>query len=144
MEQRLSLITLGVADLQRARDFYEGVLGWKAAPGPPGVVFFDLNGLVFSLFPHEELAKDAGLAPAAFAPYRGYALAHNLASVAEVDTLFANLEKHGVTIVKTPHKVFSGGYSGYFADTDGHLWEVAHNPFWTIREDGRISMVKDP
>ena len=140
MEQRLSLVTLGVAELQRAREFYEGVLGWKAAPSPPGVAFFDLNGLVFSLFPHQELAKDAGLAPAAFAPYRGYALAHNLASVAEVDTLFANLEKHGVTIVKAPQKVFWGGYAGYFADPDGHVWEIAWNQGFPLDEAGNVRL----
>ena len=70
-------------------------------------------------------------------------MAHNLRSVDEVDALFLNLAGHGATIVKPPQKVFWGGYSGYFADPDGHLWEVAHNPFWTVREDGRISMLKD-
>ena len=142
MEQRMSVVTLGVADLARARKFYEEVLGWRAAEGPPGVVFFDLGGLIFSLFPHEELAKDAGLPNAGVSPYRGFSLAHNLRSVEEVDALFAVLKKHNVTIVKPPQKVFWGGYSGYFADADGHLWEIAHNPFWTVREDGRVVMVK--
>ena len=142
MEQRMSLVTLGVADLARAKRFYEEVLGWKAAESPPGVVFFDLGGLIFSLFPHDELAKDAGLPQADLPAYRGASLAHNLRSVEEVDALFAVLRRHGATIVKAPQKVFWGGYSGYFADPDGHLWEVAHNPFWTVRGDGRIAMVK--
>jgi catechol 2,3-dioxygenase-like lactoylglutathione lyase family enzyme len=140
MEQRLSLITLGVADLRRAAAFYEDVLGWKPAPSPPGIVFFDLNGVVFALFPHEELAKDMGAAGAECGEYRGFALAHNASSVEQVDAIFVALRKKGATIVKEPQKVFWGGYSGYFADPDGHRWEVAFNPFWTIRGDGRIAM----
>lgn len=142
MEQRISLITLGVADLERARSFYEQVLGWKAEPSPPGVVFFDLNGLVFALWPHAELAKDLGMPAGNVAAYRGYALAHNVRSAAEVDAIFERLKNHGATIVKAPHKTFWGGYSGYFSDADGHTWEIAHNPFWTILADGRIAMQK--
>jgi catechol 2,3-dioxygenase-like lactoylglutathione lyase family enzyme len=144
MEQRLSLITLGVADLPRAVAFYERVLGWKAASKQTGVAFFDLNGVVFSLYPHDDLAKDMGAAPGALGAYPGGALAHNVGSQAEVDALFAHLKKNGATIVKEPEKAFWGGYSGYFADPDGHRWEVAYNPYWTIREDGRISMGKEP
>lgn len=140
MQQRLSLITLGVADLRRAAAFYEDVLGWKPAPSPPGIVFFDLNGVVFALFPHEELAKDMGATGTGFGDYRGFALAHNASSVEQVDAIFAELRRKGATILKKPQKVFWGGYSGYFADPDGHRWEVAFNPFWTIRGDGRISM----
>ncbi|MGH7874575.1 MAG: VOC family protein [Candidatus Binatia bacterium] len=140
MQQRISLITLGVADLQRAVAFYEGVIGWKAAEGPAGVVFFDLNGVVVALWPHDELAKDTELPPAAVPAYRGYALAHNVRSEEDVDAIFARLKSSGATIVKEPQKAFWGGYSGYFADPDGHIWEIAHNPFWTIEQDGRVSM----
>jgi catechol 2,3-dioxygenase-like lactoylglutathione lyase family enzyme len=143
MEQRISLITLGVADLQRAVDFYERVVGWKAESSPPGVVFFNLNGVVFALWPHDELAKDMGLMTDQVPAYRGYSLAHNVRSEAEVDEIFARLKSHGATIVKEPHKTFWGGYSGYFSDPDGHTWEIAHNPFWTIKMDGRVSMKKE-
>jgi uncharacterized glyoxalase superfamily protein PhnB len=144
MEQRMSLITLGVADLQRAVAFYENVVGWKAQASPPGVVFFDLNGVVFALWPHDELAKDIGMTAGAAVPaYRGYALAYNARSEAEVDAIFERLKQHGATILKPPQRAFWGGYSGYFSDTDGHTWEIAYNPFWTIREDGRVSMKQD-
>jgi uncharacterized protein len=143
MEQRISLITLGVADLQRAVDFYERIVGWKAAPSPPGVVFFDLNGVVLALWPHDELAKDLGMTADSIAAYRGYSLAHNVRSEEEVDAIFARLRNHGATIVKQPQKVFWGGYSGYFSDPDGHMWEIAYNPFWTIQNDGRVPMKKD-
>ncbi|HEY6513107.1 MAG TPA: VOC family protein [Burkholderiaceae bacterium] len=143
MEQRLSLVTLGVANLDRALAFYEGVLGWTPAERLPGVVFFDLGGLVFSLFPHTELARDMQLAqPITSGGYEGIALAHNLRSEQEVDALFVHLQRHGTTIVKPPQKAEWGGYSGYFADPDGHRWEVAYNPYWTVRSDGRIALSK--
>jgi len=144
MEQRLSLVTLGVDNLDRAVAFYEGVLGWTPAERLPGVVFFDLGGLVFALFPHADLAQDMRLAqPVTSGGYEGFALAHNLRSEREVDALFMHLQQHGATIVKPPHKTDWGGYSGYFADPDGHKWEVAHNPFWTVRSDGRIALTKE-
>ena len=144
MEQRVSMITLGVADLGRAKAFYEDVVGWKAAPGPPEIAFFDLGGLVFSLYPHADLAKDRN-APldGGGTGYEGFALAHNARSKAAVDSIFAQLKDRGATIVKEPEEVFWGGYSGYFSDLDGHCWEVAYNPYWTIGEDGRVSMSKD-
>ena len=144
MEQRISLITLGVADLQRAVAFYERGVGWKAESSPPGVVFFDLNGVVLALWPHDELAKDMGMTAADIVPaYRGYSLAHNVKSEEEVDAIFARLKINGVTILKQPQKAFWGGYSGYFSDPDGHSWEIAYNPFWTIQKDGRVSMKKE-
>ena len=145
MEQRLSMITLGVADLGRAKAFYEDVVGWKAAPGPPEIAFFDLGGLVFSLYPHADLAKDRNtpLDDSGGSGYEGFALAHNARSKDEVDSIFAELKNKGATIVKQPEEVFWGGYSGYFSDPDGHCWEVAYNPYWTIGEDGRVSMTKD-
>ena len=142
MEQRMSLITLGVADLQKATAFYENVVGWKSAASPPGVTFFDLSGLVFALWPHEDLAKDMSRANASVSSYRGYALAYNARSEAEVDQIFAQLKQYGAEILKAPIKTFWGGYSGYFTDLDGHVWEIAYNPFWTIGPDGRISMTK--
>lgn len=143
MEQRISLITLGVADLQRALAFYERVVGWKAESSPPGVVFFDLNGVVFALWPHEDLAKDMGTVASDVPVYRGYSLAHNVQSEKEVDAIFARLKENGATIVKEPQKAFWGGYSGYFSDRDGHTWEIAYNPFWTLKEDGRVAMKKE-
>ena len=140
MEPRLSLVTLGVADLARAKDFYERVVGWKAEPGPPSIVFFDLGGLVFALYPHPDLAADMNAGEAPLPIYRGFSLAHNLRSEAEVDAAFARLGERGAAIVKPPQKAFWGGYSGYFADPDGHRWELAYNPFWTVGADGRIAM----
>jgi catechol 2,3-dioxygenase-like lactoylglutathione lyase family enzyme len=142
MDQRISMITLGVSDLAKAVGFYEGVLGWTRAPGPDGIAFFDLGGLVFSLYPNTELVKefkgDAVSSPGAGC--EAFTLAHNVASTAEVDAIFAGLKEHGARILKAPETVFWGGYSGYFADIDGHAWEVAHNPFWRIGSDGRIDM----
>jgi uncharacterized protein len=143
MEQRMNLITLGVVDLQRAVAFYENVVGWKAHSSPPGVVFFDLNGVVLALWPHDELAQDIGMTAENVPAYRGYALAYNARSQAEVDAIFDRLKQHGTTILKQPQKAFWGGYSGYFSDVDGHTWEVAYNPFWTIQEDGRVTMKQD-
>jgi catechol 2,3-dioxygenase-like lactoylglutathione lyase family enzyme len=114
MEQRISLITLGVTDLQRAVDFYEQVVGWKAEPSPPGVVFFDLNGLVFALWPHDELAKDLGMTAGSVPAYRGYSLAHNVRSEAEVDAIFARLRNHRATIVKERTKHFGADTPAIF------------------------------
>ncbi|MGH2630329.1 MAG: VOC family protein [Actinomycetota bacterium] len=136
------MITLGVSDLRRAVTFYEDVVGWKAAPGPEGIAFFDLNGLVFSLYPDSDLAKDMDES-ATGRGYEGYALAHNVRSAVEVDAVFERLKSRGATVVKEPQKTEWGGYSGYFCDPDGHKWEVAHNPYWTIRSDGSIWMKAD-
>lgn len=140
MEPRISLVTLGVRDLQRAVDFYEQVLGWKATDKLPEIAFFDLGGLMFSLCPHTAMVKEWNATLDEVPDYRGFALAHNVGSAEEVDAIFADLRKKGANILKAPEKVFWGGYSGYFADPDGNKWEVAHNPFWTIGEDGRVSV----
>ena len=142
MGQRLSLITLGVAHLTRAVAFYENVIGWTATPGPEGIAFFDLGGIVFSLYPHADLAKDADAASrvAGDVASQGFALAHNVRSKAEVDAVFDRLRSGGATVIEEPEKVFWGGYSGYFSDPDGHRWEIAFNPYWTILQDGRVSM----
>ena len=141
MEQGLSLITLGVRDLEVSRRFYVEVLGWKPMAEPEGVVFFDIGGLVLALFPHPELAKDIGVPKAAGVNerYHGFSLALNTNSESEVDALFAELRAKKVIILKEPQRAFWGGYQGYFADPDGHAWEVAHNPAWRIGPHGRIS-----
>lgn len=136
----MSLITLGVADLRRATAFYETVVGWKPESSPPGVTFFNLSGFIFALWPHNDLAKDMGKTDASVSAYRGFALAYNARTEPEVDDIFARLKRHEATILKPPQKTFWGGHSGYFADPDGHVWEIAHNPFWSIGSDGRISM----
>lgn len=143
MQPRVSLITLGVNDLQTAIDFYEQVVGWKAAVTLPGIAFFDLGGVIFSLYPHTEMVKEWNATLDDVPNYRGFALAHNVGSDEEVDAVFAQLRGKGANILKEPEKVFWGGYSGYFADPDGNKWEVAHNPFWTIQADGRIEMNSD-
>jgi len=144
MEQRLSLITLGVADLARSRRFYEEGLGWTRSGGAEGeVAFYQLNGLILALWGREALAKDARLELAPAAPGRsfgGLALAYNTRSAAEVDAVLREAAAAGGALLKPGEKTDWGGYAGYFADPDGHAWEVAHNPFWTIREDGSISL----
>ncbi|MHC5306314.1 VOC family protein [Bartonella sp. LJL80] len=142
MEQRLSLITLGVNDLAKARNFYESGLGWKAANvSTENIVFFQLNGIAFSLYPWEKLAEDTTLAPAladSHIGFRGMTLAHNVASKPMVAAILERAVSAGATLVKPAQDVFWGGHSGYFADLDGHLWEVAHNPFAEIDGNGNF------
>jgi catechol 2,3-dioxygenase-like lactoylglutathione lyase family enzyme len=128
MKPRISMITLGVSDLARSIEFYGQGLGLPRMESPPTVAFFTLNGTWLGLYGREALAEDAQVS-AEGSGFRGVALAHNLASEAEVDKLYKEVLAAGATPVKQPQKVFWGGYSGYFADLDGHLWEVAHNPF---------------
>ncbi len=122
------MITLGVRDLAASIRFYEEGLGLPRMESPPEVAFFTLNGTWLGLYGHEALAEDAGV-PAEGSGFAGIALAHNLASEAEVDELLEQAVAAGAKLVKPGQKVFWGGYSGYFADPDGYLWEVAHNPF---------------
>ena len=130
MKPRISMITLGVRDMARAAAFYERGLGLPRMASPPEVAFFTLNGTWLALFGRDALAQDAGV-PAEGGGFAGVALAHNVASEAEVDAVVAQAVAAGARLVKAPRKVSWGGYSGYFADPDGHLWEVAHNPhFW--------------
>ncbi|HET7169405.1 MAG TPA: VOC family protein [Candidatus Limnocylindrales bacterium] len=144
MEPRLSLITLGVEDLDRAIAFYRDTVGWQPASVVDGdVAFFDLGGVILALWRHRDLAADSGVASDALGSYHGFALAHNVRSRAEVDALFAHLAERGGSIAKWPVETDWGGYSGYFVDPDGHHWEIAHNPFWTIRDDGRIDLQGD-
>jgi catechol 2,3-dioxygenase-like lactoylglutathione lyase family enzyme len=134
--QRLSLVTLGVADVARARAFYEA-LGWRpAAFESDTVVFFDMNGVVFGIYGRDALAEDAGVEGGGQG-FTGVSLAINLASPGEVDAALASACAAGGRLVKPATQVFWGGYSGYFADLDGHLWEVAHNPHWPLDQEGR-------
>jgi uncharacterized protein len=139
MEQRLSLVTLGVADLERSRRFYEDGLGWRRGNAHAEVVFFQLGGIVLALFARTALAADAGLA-AAGSGFGGIVLAYNARSRAEVDAVLAEAIAAGATVLKPAQDAFWGGYSGYFADPDGHPWEVAWNPDWTILADGSVRL----
>ena len=124
------MITLGVRDLKRSIAFYEEGLGFPRMESPPTVAFFTLNGTWLGLYGREALAEDAQVSPEG-GGFNAFSLAHNVASEAEVDAVVRQAVAAGATLVKQPEKVFWGGYSGYFADPDGHLWEVAHNPhFW--------------
>ena len=130
MEPRISLVTLGVTDLPRAVRFYEEVLGLPRIPTPPEVAFFEMGRTWLSLYPRTDLAADAGV-PAEGGGFAGFALAHNVASEAEVDRLLEHVRAHpdhGGRVVREAHKAEWGGHSGYFADPDGFLWEVAWNP----------------
>ncbi len=136
MKPRISMITLGVRDLDASVHFYEQGLGFPRMESPPGVAFFTLNGSWLGLYGREALAEDATVAAEACG-FPGFSLAHNLHSEAEVDAAMAQALAAGATLVKPPQKVFWGGYSGYFKDPDGYLWELAHNPFfWIGPEDG--------
>ena len=138
MEQRVSLITLGVADLERARAFYEA-LGWqtRAAPGDD-VVFFQTGCMVVALWDRGSLAEDSGVDDAG--GWGGVTLAHNVRSPAEVDAVIEQARAAGGVIARPGAETFWGGYSGAFIDPDGHPWEVAHNPRWTIAADGAVSL----
>ncbi len=137
MQPRLSLVTLGVSDLEKSRAFYEA-WGWKASSASqPSVAFFQANGLALALFGRADLARDAGVEdkPTGFA---AITLAYNAHSKQEADEVFARAVAAGARAVKPLQDVFWGGYSGYFADPDGHLWEVAWNPFFPLDEQGHL------
>ncbi len=131
MDPRISLITLGVSDLDRSVRFYRDGLGLERRDGPDGIAFFETRGTWLSLYPREALAEDATV-PAEGSGFRGFTLAHNVGSSDDVDRVLAEAVAAGAELVKPGQKVFWGGYSGYFADPDGFLWEVAWNPHFTI------------
>jgi catechol 2,3-dioxygenase-like lactoylglutathione lyase family enzyme len=140
MNQHLHLITLGVKDLKNSVEFYTKILGWKPSGGSnDDVVFIQAGGVVLSVYPREKLAEDA-LVPSEGNGFSGITMAHNVQSEAEVDAIIADLKAKGVKIVKEPQKVFWGGYSSYFADPDGYLWEVAYNPFFPFDEHGNLKL----
>jgi uncharacterized protein len=138
VEQRLSLITLGVSDLARSRAFYEA-LGWTTRAEPnDDVVFFQAGGTIVALWGRDRLAQDSVVEDNG--GWGGITLAHNVRSPAEVDTVLAEAEAAGARIPRAGAETFWGGYSGIFLDPDGHPWEVAHNPHWTFREDGSVEL----
>lgn len=138
-DPRISIVTLGVADLEKATAFYER-LGWKKSPASQDTVtFIKLKGTVLGLYSRAGLAEDAGVENSR-PGFSGVALAHNLSSEAEVDEAFDFAVSCGAKAVKRPEKVFWGGYSGYIADLDGHLWELAHNPFSPLDGDGHMTL----
>lgn len=134
MEQRVSLVTLGVRDLARARAFY-AALGWQtSAAADEDVVFFQAGGMVVALWDRGRLAADSGVADGG--GWGGVTLAHNVRSAAEVDAVIAEAQGAGATVARRGAATSWGGYSGVFVDPDGHPWEVAHNPGWTLTDDG--------
>jgi catechol 2,3-dioxygenase-like lactoylglutathione lyase family enzyme len=140
MEQRVSVVTLGVRDLDRASRFYHA-LGWKPATGDDeDVVFFQAGGMVVALWDRTMLAEDSVVTDSG--GWGGVTLAHNVRSPAEVDAVIEEARKAGATIGREPAGTFWGGYSGVFIDPDGHPWEIAHNPGWPLLADGSVSMVQ--
>lgn len=134
MEQRFTLITLGVSNLERSLDFYEKGLGWKRSDKSSGdMITFDMPGISFALYPLEELAKDVTI-PYERSRFSGITIAHNARSEMEVDEIMAKVQLAGGTIIKEAQKVFWGGYSGYYADPDGYVFEVAYNPYWEFQD----------
>ena len=136
--QRVTLITLGVADLAAARAFYAR-LGWQEHSGAEGVAFYQMHGCLLGLFGRDDLARDQGREGATLGT-GAVTLAQNFTTEAEVDAAFAAALAAGGTALKRPEKVFWGGYSGYWADPDGHVWEVAMNPFWPLAPDGSLTL----
>ncbi len=138
MDQRLSLITLGVGDLRRARRFYEA-LGWTTrADEDDDIVFFQAGGMIVGLWDREKLAEDTVVSDSG--GWGGITLAHCVASPEEVDTVLSEAEAAGATIARRAAETFWGGYSGVFTDPDGHAWEIAHSPHWILGEDGSIHL----
>jgi uncharacterized protein len=140
MKQKLNLITLGVDNFERSLNFYENGLGWKkSGKSMDGLALFPLGGIVLALHPRNELADDTTLKyqPTEFS---GLTISYNAESEKEVDDILEQVAKLGATIVKPAQKVYWGGYSGYFKDLDGHLFEVAHNPFWDLDDNGNLKL----
>jgi uncharacterized protein len=138
VEQRLSLVTLGVSDLARARAFYEA-LGWKTGAKPEDdVVFFQSGGMIVALWGRDQLAEDSGVENGG--GWGGVTFAYLVRSPEEVDEVIAEAERAGARIPRHGGETFWGGYSGVFVDPDGHPWEVAHNPSWTLADDGSVHL----
>ncbi len=138
MDQRVSLITLGVRDLDRSGRFYEA-LGWSAGPqAADDVVFFQAGGFIVALWDRAKLAEDSGVQDGG--GWGGVTLAHNVNSPEEVDAIIEEARDAGATIARAAGTTFWGGYSGVFVDPDGHPWEIAHNPGWKLHPDGSVSL----
>ena len=131
MKPRISMITLGVSDLSRSKAFYQEGMGWPALDSPPSVAFFNLNGTWLGLYNANELAEDAGVSDKGEG-FRKFTLSHNVETEKEVEDIMNRAVQAGARIVKSPQKAFWGGYHGYFEDIDGHLWEIAVNPFMWV------------
>jgi predicted lactoylglutathione lyase len=141
MEQRLSLVTLGVSDLDLSRTFYRN-LGWKESSGSnEDVAFFQAGGMVFALWSRKKLAEDSAVKDGK--GWGGVTLAYNTRSEAQVDAVIEEARFAGATIGREPGETFYGGYSGIFIDPDGHPWEVAYNPAWPIADDGSVRLPSD-
>jgi uncharacterized protein len=139
MEQRISIITLGVEDLKRSTEFYER-LGWRRSKASSdGITFFQAGGMALALYPRSELAKDAHVTPDGDG-FRAVSLAFNTRNRDEVDSVLKEAESAGAKVIKPAQEAFWGGYSGYFSDPDGFLWEVAWNPFFSVAEDGSLQI----
>jgi uncharacterized protein len=138
MEQRISLITLGVVDVARSRAFYEG-LGWQGQEAEE-TAFFQVGGMALVLWHQDKLADDAGVRRMQGGGFRGVGLAQNVRSRAEVDAVIAAAEAAGARVTRRPAETFYGGYAGYFADPDGHAWEIAYNPGFSLGEDGSLTL----
>jgi predicted lactoylglutathione lyase len=141
VKQSVSLITLGVADYERAKSFYEA-LGWSVALDIEETAFFQANGVVLVLWAREKLAADSGIADEG-ARWSGIALAHNVSSRQDVDEVIEEARRNGATVTREPSETFYGGYAGVFRDLDGHAWEVAHNPGFGLAQDGSIILRTD-
>lgn len=138
MQQRLTIVGLGVNDLAAANDFYLNTLGWtKLSSSNENITFMQLNGILLSLYPKDKLAEDAGVSSEG-SGFKAFSLAYNTRTKEEVDQVFADLRQKGVKIVKEPEEVFWGGYSGYIADPDDNLWEIAYNPYLPLDEAGNV------
>lgn len=140
-DQRMSILTIGVVDVDAARQFYQDVVGFKPFM-TEGMTLFDMGGIVLGLWERDKLHQDMGLmgntCPKGACP--NFAIAYNTRSRAEVDEIFERLKNHGVEITVEPHAASWGGYSGYFLDPDGHAWEVVHNPHWALTETGQVQI----
>ena len=143
MEQRLTIVTVGVDDLAAMRDFYVQKFGWKPEAENKNIVFFKLGGILLGFFEKEDLARDARVEPASGVNSKAFSLAHDVRTEEEVDELFALLESRGVEIVKRPEKTFFGAYGGYVADVEGNPWDIAYNPYVELDERGDVVAHKD-
>ncbi len=140
MKPRINIITLGVADFPKSLAFYKDGLGWELSQASnDNIAFFPLNGIVLALYPKDALAEDVRVSPEG-SGFSGLTLAYNANHPEEVDRILTTVEKLGATIIKRAETVFWGGYSGYFADPNGFLWEVAYNPYFTFDEKGNLNL----
>ncbi len=137
LDQRISIFTIAVNDLDESRSFYNDAFGWTPDKADPdeaaNIAFYSMNGFKFALFPLAKFAQEHG---AEVTPPNGFTMAYNVNTEEEVDQLFARFAEHGVTVLKAPEKVFWGGYSGYIAGPSGEQWEIAYNPFTMVNDDG--------